>query len=119
MGFREFVADEKLAELAKIACEKVNPDINVVLGRVVSGDQFISSKKVKEHLISEFHGDCAEMEGASIAHGAHLNRLPFVIIRAISDKADDSAEMDYPTFETAAAKHSAALVEEMIKGIEP
>ena len=119
MGFREFVADEKLAKLAKKACEKVNPDINVVLGRVVSGDQFISSKEVKEHLISEFHGDCAEMEGASIAHGAHLNGLPFVIIRAISDKADDSAEMDYPTFEAAAAKHSAALVEEMIKGIEP
>ena len=42
------------------------------------------------------------MEGASIAHGAYLNGLPFVIIRAISDKADDSAEMDYPTFEAAA-----------------
>ena len=39
------------------------------------------------------------MEGASIAHGAYLNGIPFVIIRAISDKADDSAEMDYPTFE--------------------
>lgn len=119
MGFREFTADEKLMALAQEACEKVNPDVNVVLGRVVSGDQFISNKEVKEHLISEFHGDCAEMEGASIAHGAHLNGIPFVIIRAISDKADDSAEMDYPTFETAAAKHSAALVEEMIKGIEP
>ena len=117
MGFREFIADEKLTMLAKEACEKVNPDINVVLGRVVSGDQFISSKEVKEHLIAEFNGDCAEMEGASIAHGAHLNGLPFVIIRAISDKADDSAEMDYPTFEAAAAKHSAALVKEMVREI--
>lgn len=117
MGFREFSADETLMTLAKKACEKVNPDINVMYGRVVSGDQFISSKEVKERLISEFHGDCAEMEGASIAHGAHLNGIPFVIIRAISDKADDSAEMDYPTFEAAAAKHSAALVMEMVKGI--
>ena len=117
MGFREFIADEKLTMLAKEAFEKVNPDINVVLGRVVSGDQFISSKEVKEHLIAEFNGDCAEMEGASIAHGAHLNGLPFVIIRAISDKADDSAEMDYPTFEAAAAKHSAALVKEMVREI--
>lgn len=64
---------------------------------MVSGDQFISSKEVKERLIKEFQGDCAEMEGASIAHGAYLNGIPFVIIRAISDKADDSAEMDYPT----------------------
>ncbi|HBA49030.1 MAG TPA: 5'-methylthioadenosine/adenosylhomocysteine nucleosidase [Lachnospiraceae bacterium] len=117
MGFREFQADEKLMALAKEACERVNPDIHVMYGRVVSGDQFISSKEVKEHLISEFQGDCAEMEGASIAHGAYLNNIPFVIIRAISDKADDSAEMDYPTFETAAARHSAALVKEMIKGL--
>lgn len=117
MGFREFTADERMVSLAKAACEKVNPDIHVVLGRVVSGDQFISSKEVKERLISQFQGDCAEMEGASIAHGAFLNGLPFVIIRAISDKADDSAEMDYPTFEKAAAKHSAALVKELLKNI--
>ena len=117
MGFREFLADERLANLAKDACEKVNPDVTAVIGRVVSGDQFISSKEVKEKLITEFQGDCAEMEGASIAHGAHLNNLPFVIIRAISDKADDSAEMDYPTFEAAAAKHSAALVKELVKNI--
>ena len=54
------------------------------------------------------------MEGASIAHAAYLNNIPFVIIRAISDKADDSAEMDYPTFEREAAKHSAKLVSHMI-----
>ena len=114
MGFREFKADEKMCKLAYDCCRKVNPDINVLTGRVVSGDQFISSKEVKNHLITEFAGDCTEMEGASIAHGAYLNGLPFVIIRAISDKADDSAEMDYPTFEKAAAKHSAALVREMV-----
>lgn len=117
MGFREFAADEKMVALAKEACERVNPDIKALTGRVVSGDQFISSKEVKERLITRFQGDCAEMEGASIAHGAYLNSLPFVIIRAISDKADDSAEMDYPTFEAAAAKHSAALVKEMVKGL--
>lgn len=117
MGFREFQADERLITLAKESCERVNPDIHAIVGRVVSGDQFISSKDIKDHLIAEFAGDCAEMEGASIAHGAHLNGIPFVIIRAISDKADDSAEMDYPTFERAAAKHSAALVEDLIMNI--
>ncbi|MBQ2803282.1 MAG: 5'-methylthioadenosine/adenosylhomocysteine nucleosidase, partial [Lachnospiraceae bacterium] len=113
LGVREFIADETLVALAKASCEKVNPDIHAMLGRVVSGDQFISSKTVKERLISEFQGDCAEMEGASIAHGACLNDIPFVIIRAISDKADDSAKMDYPVFEKAAALHSAKLVEDM------
>lgn len=115
IGVREFKADEKMADLAVETCKKVNPDINVIKGRVVSGDQFISDSAVKDHLIKEFQGDCAEMEGASIAHGAYLNNIPFVIIRAISDKADNSAEMDYPTFERAAAKHSAALVEELVK----
>lgn len=117
MGVREFPADEHLMEVAQKSCAKVNPDIHALVGRVVSGDQFISSKDVKEKLISSFQGDCAEMEGASIAHVAYLNQVPFVIIRAISDKADDSAEMDYPTFERAAAKHSALLVADMVAHI--
>ena len=81
------------------------------MGRIVSGDQFISDKAVKDRLISEFHGDCTEMEGAAIAHASYLSGLPFVVVRAISDKADDSAEMDYPTFERRAADHCARLVE--------
>lgn len=117
MGRREFPADERLAQLAKEVCEKVNPEIHAILGRVVSGDQFISGNEIKEKLINEYQGDCAEMEGASIAHGAYLNNIPFVIIRAISDKADNSAEMDYPAFEAAAAKHSAALVKELVQHV--
>ena len=54
------------------------------------------------------------MEGAAIGQAAYLNGIPFVILRAISDKADDSAEVDYPTFEREAAKHCANLVEEFI-----
>lgn len=112
-----FKADERLVNLAWNVCQKVNPDVSVLKGRVVSGDQFIAKKEVKERLINVFHGDCAEMEGAAIAHGCYLNQIPFVIIRAISDKADDSAEMDYPTFEKAAAKHCAKLVENLVPSI--
>ena len=112
-----FKADERLIELAMNSCEKVNPDIRAMKGRVVSGDQFIASREVKDRLVSLFHGDCAEMEGASIAHGAYLNQIPFVILRAISDKADDSAQMDYPSFEKAAAGHCARLVEDLVTQI--
>ena len=117
MDTLSFTADDHLRKVAVSACKKAIPAVHVFEGRVVSGDQFISENAVKEKLIREFQGDCAEMEGASIAHGAYLNHIPFVIIRAISDKADNSAEMDYPTFERAAAKHSAALVEELVKNI--
>ena len=114
MGCREFKADKSMIEAAVSSCKEVNPDIHVEVGRILSGDQFISDKAKKETLIANFQGDCTEMEGAAIAHSAYLNKIPFVIIRAISDKADDSAEMDYPTFEREAAKHSAKLVEHMI-----
>ena len=55
------------------------------------------------------------MEGAAIAQAAYLNSIPFVIIRAISDKADDSATVDYPTFERQAIAHSVALVENFVE----
>ena len=110
-----FPADEEMYNTALAACHKVNPDINALLGLVVSGDQFISSKEVKDRLVNVFHGDCAEMEGASIAQASYLNNLPFIVIRAISDKADNSAEMDYPTFEKKAAEHCAKMVVEFVK----
>lgn len=117
LGVREFAADPDMIEKAVASCQKVNPDINVMTGRVVSGDQFISSRDIKNKLIENFQGCCAEMEGASIAHASYLNNVPFVILRAISDKADDSAEMDYPTFERKAAEHCAKLVEDFVVSI--
>ena len=117
LGIREFYADKAMAKLALQTCAEVNPEIHAKLGRVVSGDQFICDKAVKDDLILEFHGDCTEMEGASIAQGAYLNGIPFLVVRAISDKADGSAEMDYPTFERAAALHSAKLVEALVAKI--
>ena len=92
----------------------MNPDINCYVGRVVSGDQFISDNDKKHYLINEFDGYCAEMEGAAIAHGAYLNHIPYVIIRAISDKADGTAQVDYPTFEKQAITHSVNLMRELL-----
>ncbi len=108
-----FKADEKLIELAKTCCAKVNPEIQIFTGRVVSGDQFISNREKKNWLIETFDGCCTEMEGAAIAHCAYLNNIPFLIIRAISDKADDSTQMDYPAFEAMAIEHSVKLMLEM------
>ena len=115
MEVSDFQADEKLIELAKKCCAEVCPDIQVFTGRVVSGDQFISDKKKKEWLSSQFEGLCAEMEGAAIAQAAYLNHVPFLIIRAISDKADDSATMDYPEFEAMAAENSVKLLADIVR----
>ncbi|MDD6070570.1 MAG: 5'-methylthioadenosine/adenosylhomocysteine nucleosidase [Clostridiales bacterium] len=113
MDTLSFEADAKLRAVAKAACEKVNPEVKVFEGRVVSGDQFISDKAKKKWLVENFAGYCTEMEGAAIAHAAYLNNVPFLIIRAISDKADDSASVDYPTFEAKAIEHSVKLLLEL------
>jgi adenosylhomocysteine nucleosidase len=105
-----FVADEALRTLAATVCAQVNPEVSVHEGRIVTGDQFIADKAKKEWLVSTFSGMCTEMEGAAIAHAAHNNGIPFLIIRAISDKADDSATEDYPTFEAKAINHTVNLV---------
>lgn len=109
-----FKASERLIEIAKESCEAVNKDISTFVGRVVSGDQFISSKEKKDWILANFQGYCTEMEGGAIAQVAYLNDIPFLIVRAISDKADNSAQMDYGEFEAKAIIHSVNLMVEMI-----
>ena len=104
-----FPADENLIAMASQAAEMVNPG-HVRQGRIASGDQFVADKALKQRIIDRTGALCTEMEGADIAQTAYRNSIPFVILRAISDKADDSAEMDYPTFEAQAAQRCARVV---------
>lgn len=117
MDTLSFPADKELIEKAKAANEEENPDIHTFTGRIASGDQFISSPDVKERIVSLFGARCVEMEGAAIAHVAYLNKIPYVIVRAISDKADNSATMDYPEFEKQAIQHSVRLVRSLLPRI--
>ena len=111
---RMFPADKALVKCAYDAAQQVHAG-HARLGRVASGDQFVSSEELKNRIIADTGALCTEMEGAAIAHAAWRNGLPFVIVRAISDKADGSAQMDYPTFEAIAAKRCAAVTCEMAK----
>ena len=101
-----FPANEQMIAAAFAAAEAENPG-HTKIGRIASGDLFVAAKPAKEAIIAKTGALCTEMEGAAIAHTAYRNGVPFVILRAISDKADDSAEMDYPTFEAIAAQRCA------------
>ena len=116
MDVTAFPADPAMMNWAFAAAERVNPG-HTRIGRVASGDQFICSKEQKDKIIAETGAICAEMEGAAIAHTAYRNAIPFVILRAISDKADDSADMDYPTFEALAAQRCAQVTMTMAKAM--
>ncbi len=89
--------------------------LNTHTGRVASGDRFIRDEAEKAHITAVFGAKCCEMEGAAIAQACYLSGVPCAIVRAISDKADGSSSIDYPTFETQAARQSAALVVRMIE----
>ena len=117
MTVTAFPADERLMELAYAAAETVNPGHSKI-GRIASGDLFVAAKAAKEAIIEKTSAQCTEMEGAAIAHTAYRNGVPFVIIRAISDKADDSAEMDYPTFERIAAHRCAQVTCLLAKALQ-
>lgn len=117
MDVTAFPADETMIRFAFEAAEAVNPGHNKI-GRVASGDQFVAVKELKEKIIANTQGLCTEMEGAAIAQTAYRNGLPFVILRAISDKADDSAQLDYPTFERIAAHRCAEVTRLLAKKLK-
>ena len=111
------ITDEMLQNAAFAAAEAENPG-HTRFGRVASGDQFICSQEQKDTIIANTGAICAEMEGAAIAHTAYRNGIPFVVLRAISDKADGSAEMDYPTFETMAAHRCAQVTMHLARSLK-
>lgn len=117
LGVLSFTADATLREKAKAAIKVAAPDLGVFEGRICSGDQFICDKAVKDAIIKDFDGICCEMEGAGIAQACFLNNVPFLIIRAISDKADGSEIVDYPEFEAKAARDCAAATMELLKSL--
>ena len=108
-----FTPDPQLVQVAEAACQKMG--IPFRLGKVVSGDQFIGNAARKKVLVEEFHGTCAEMEGAAMAHVCYLNRKPWLILRSISDKADGEAELSYPEFKDMAARRAGELFKDLTK----
>jgi len=113
-GLYAFPADEMMHKAAVEAAQAAAPEVHVFEGRVCSGDQFIASKAQKESIITDFGGLCCEMEGGAIAQVCYLNNIPFVIIRAIADQADDSGEISYELFMAEAAVRCAAIVRYMV-----
>ena len=116
-GLYAFTADETMRSVAVKAVKETSPDNHVFEGRVCSGDQFISIKEQKDKIISDFGGMCCEMEGAAIAQVCYLNKTPFVIIRAISDKPDETEIVEYKEFEAEAAANCAKIVENIVEGL--
>ncbi len=112
-----FPADNKMIESLKVACENILTENKYYVGRIATGDQFIGSRDIKNTICDDFNASCVEMEGGAIAQTCYINNIPFVVLRSISDKADDSAEVSYLTFVEKAAVVSANIVVEFLSNI--
>jgi adenosylhomocysteine nucleosidase len=88
---------------------------SIIVGTVVTGDQFIASEEKRQWLEAVFKADCVEMEGAAVAQVCVINKVPFVIIRSLSDLANETADVDFTAFARYASENSAAIVREILK----
>ena len=108
-----FRADENLHDIAMSAQVEGH---KIYSGRILTGDQFFTHKDIEEHsyLHHEMHGDCIEMEGGAIGLVCNENKVPFVIVRTISDKADGSAAEDFSKLHHLVAGNSYSIVSQML-----
>lgn len=112
-----FKADDELIHLAKQACQTTLQENACFVGRIATGDVFVSNMEQKQIISKRFKAYCVEMEGAAIAHTATLNRVPFVVIRSISDKADENANNSFDEFVEKSAKNASKVVENIIENL--
>jgi adenosylhomocysteine nucleosidase len=126
MNPQYFLADSTLLQEAScVAGAMVFDEIpltkrppSVVVGTVVTGDQFISSAEKVRQLRADFGADATEMEGAAVAQVCYQQQVPCLVIRSLSDRADDNARRDMMTFYQTAARNSARLVLALVKALE-
>ena len=112
---KEIPADGAISRAVEVIVKGLG--VNCRTGIIASGDQFICSSEAKKDILGVCDALACEMEGASIGHVCHVNRVPFTVIRAISDNADDPSGMDYSTFAAKAADLSAKIVESFIMSV--
>ncbi len=113
-GWTEFACDPILIKSAKNAAEALKLPHKV--GRAVSGDQFVADPERVKALKDYFKGDCVEMEAGAVGQVCMLNGgVPWITVRAISDKADHSSPVDFPSFCQEAAVKAYHLVVEMTR----
>lgn len=109
--------DTKAADMLEKAVKSVG-GVNIQRGVIASGDQFISTNEQRNKIIGNFKAIAAEMEGASVGHVCTMNKVPFGVLRAISDGANDSSVVDFPTFAKTAAQTTIKIIVEYLKNIK-
>jgi adenosylhomocysteine nucleosidase len=113
-----FKCDRKLIEIAQSSCKNVLMPHQFTVGRIASGDCFVEDNSIKTYIRDKLEAICCEMEGCSVGHTCYLNDVPFLVLRSISDLADEEAQMSYSEFEQKAAVQANNIVFGMLETIK-
>ena len=113
-----YPADKSLIELAEKSAKKVITDNKIYIDTIATGDQFVGNNQKVKQIHNKFKAGAIEMEGAAVAHAALMYKVPFVVIRSLSDKADSDAVVDFPKFVVKSAQNSMKIVVEMLENMK-
>lgn len=108
-------SDLKLIEkFEKMINNISNKEYNIKIGTIASGDIFCNDAKMKEKINTKFNADAIEMEGAAIAQVCYLDKVPFIVIRSISDTPNGSNEIIFEEYLKLASKRCADLLNQFL-----
>ena len=110
-----FYSDKSLIQKAKLTIEEMNEKFNQHVGIIATGDVFVQDINVKNIIKEEFNAECVEMEGAAIAQVCTLDKVPFIVIRAISDKPNGNNSIDFETYLQMACERYAKFIDFFVK----
>ncbi|AEM21476.1 5'-methylthioadenosine [Brachyspira intermedia PWS/A] len=113
-----YPADASLIQLAKESAQKVIKENKIYIDTIATGDQFVGNNEKVKQIHNKFKAGAIEMEGAAVAHAALMYKVPFVVIRSLSDKADSDAVVDFPKFVVKSAQNSMKIVVEMLENMK-
>ncbi len=105
--------------LRRYALEASLPEHNIVEGRILTGDRFVEDDRHRRQIQEDLHGHCVEMEGAAVGQVCTVNEVPYLVVRAISDRADGTSDIDFESFLQDAARSSSQIVLQMLDALSP
>lgn len=114
----DYPADPRFIALAQEACALKCSDYNYIVGKVLSGDQFVADYNDVALLRETMDGACVEMEGAAVAQVCYMNQIPYVVLRSMSDKANGTADVNFAEFTVMASNHSYQIIYEMLERLD-
>lgn len=108
--------DKTLVEECKKAIENIeNESYKVAIGTIATADSFCDKPEIAKMVRKEFNAECVEMEGAAVAQVCYLDKIPFLVIRGISDTPNGNNKIDFRKYLEIASKQSAKILQNLIK----